>query len=104
MWNPKHGEWVGQGVPIADLVRVVLSQQQLGLPVLDQTGLKGDYDFTLLWVADPSFGPNDLTLSTALEQQLGLKLEPQANSVDLLIIDHAERAPAQLVTDSGGKP
>jgi len=107
-WNPKHGEWVGQGVPIADLVRVVLSQQQLGRPVLDQTGLKGDYDFTLLWVADPSFGPNDLTLAAALEQQLGLKLEPQADSVNLLIIDHAERVPAstpaQLVTDSGGKP
>jgi bla regulator protein blaR1 len=100
VWNPKQGEWVGQGVPIADLVRVVLSQQQLGRPVLDKTGLTGNYDFTLNWAPHSSSGPADGSLSLALEQQLGLKLEPQEDPVEVLVIDHAEKVAGNIQSQS----
>jgi uncharacterized protein (TIGR03435 family) len=58
----------------------------LGEPVIDKTGLTGDYDFTLSW--DETDGPQ---LSTALQQQLGLKFESQKVPVSFLIIDSAQK-------------
>ncbi|HTW63233.1 MAG TPA: TIGR03435 family protein [Bryobacteraceae bacterium] len=66
-----------------------------GRPVLDKTGLTGSYDFTLDW--SPDFGgphppdPSGADLFTALQEQLGLKLEPQRVPIEMLIIDHAGR-------------
>ncbi len=61
--------------------------------VEDKTGLTGVYDFTLHFsAADPP--PPDSTeasLYTALEEQLGLKLEPVKGPVQVLVIDHVER-------------
>jgi uncharacterized protein (TIGR03435 family) len=63
--------------------------------VVDKTGLKGNYDVTMDWVhdaqepnADAASGP---TVFTALEEQLGLKLEPVKGPVPLLVIDHIEK-------------
>lgn len=55
-------------------------------PVVDQTGLRGEYDFTLSW--DETNGP---VLTTALQEQLGLKLEPQKVPVPQFVIDSAEK-------------
>jgi uncharacterized protein (TIGR03435 family) len=67
----------------------------LGREVLDKTGLTGSYDFQLNWAAGQDGNPppdsNEPGLFTALEEQLGLKLEPQKGLVELLIIDHAEK-------------
>ncbi len=70
---------------------------------MDATGLKGKYDFTLYWVSGPDggrpvSGPNaDLgpSLLEALQQQLGLKLEPKKGAVKVLVVDHAKRTPAE---------
>ncbi len=68
-------------------------------PVVNRTGISGKFDFYLDMVA-PSFNPfgSDLddgseNLSSALESQLGLKLNPAKISLELLMIDHAERVP-----------
>jgi bla regulator protein blaR1 len=69
--------------------------------VLDRTGLKGNYEIELKWTARMP-GPqgqsaaaaaslDDVSLFTALQEQLGLKLEPQRAPVPVLIIDSAER-------------
>jgi len=58
-------------------------------PVVDKTGLTGEYDFTLSW--DDDKGP---TLQTAVEEQLGLKLEPQKVPVSLFVIESAQRPSA----------
>jgi uncharacterized protein (TIGR03435 family) len=58
----------------------------LGDPVIDKTGLTGDYDFTLSW--DETDGPQ---LSTALQQQLGLKFESQKVPASFLIIESAQK-------------
>ena len=64
-----------------------------GRPVIDKTGLSGNYDFELSWEmdgADPtaSQGPS---LSTAVQEQLGLKLEPAKRPMKVLVVDRIER-------------
>ena len=71
---------------------------QLGRRVLDQTGLTGNFDFTLEWSpeppnlqtvdAEPAPGP---TFKDAVAEQLGLKLVPQTGPADFLIVDRIER-------------
>jgi uncharacterized protein (TIGR03435 family) len=78
--------------------------QLLRRPVLDKTGLTGIYDFTLDFVPDAGQTPvsstkDDNTLPpdpgasifTAIQQQLGLKLDPGRGAVETLVIDHVER-------------
>jgi hypothetical protein len=59
---------------------------RFGRPVIDKTGLTGDYDFTLAW--DETNGPS---LTTALQEQLGLKFEPDKVPVTILVIDSAQK-------------
>jgi uncharacterized protein (TIGR03435 family) len=64
-----------------------------GRPVIDKTGLTGSYSFSLEWTldgtpADVATGPS---LFTAVEEQLGLKLEPAKAPTEMLVIDHAEK-------------
>ena len=74
---------------------------QLGQPVADATGLKGEYDYSLYWVmdstgrdatADVDSGP---TLLTAIQDQLGLKLEATKAQIDVLVVDHVEKVPTE---------
>jgi len=74
---------------------------QTSRPVIDATGLTGTWDFTLSWMAQTlranavdleTSGP---TLEAALQQQLGLRLESKKGSVDIVVIDHCERAPTE---------
>lgn len=57
--------------------------------VVDQTALKGTYDFELKWVREGADGPS---IFEALQEQLGLKLEPKKATVELVVIEHVERA------------
>jgi uncharacterized protein (TIGR03435 family) len=77
----------------------------LDKPVVDKTGLTGQFDFELNWTPDDSqfasMGvrpptPTDSVnappgLFTAIQEQLGLKLDPQKTSAEVLVIDHVER-------------
>ena len=64
-------------------------------PVVDQTGLKGRYDFTLKWTFDDSQAPTDGSappaIFTAIQEQIGLKLEPVRAPTDVLVVDKVER-------------
>jgi len=70
---------------------------QLGLPVIDATGLPGTFDFTLDWsTGDAAVETIEKpSLFTALEEQLGLKLRPAKTQIDIWIVDHAERVPLE---------
>lgn len=98
-----------QGVPISNLVRHLT--RQLGRTVVDKTGLTGKYDFMLRWTPDESQGamfkgpeggqpgtagpstaePSGPSIFTAIQEQLGLKLESQKSPVEILVIDHVEK-------------
>jgi uncharacterized protein (TIGR03435 family) len=58
---------------------------QAGRPVIDKTLLTGFYDFEIEWPE------GDASLFAALQQQLGIKLEPATAPLDTLVIDHAEK-------------
>ena len=68
-------------------------------PVIDATGLKGAWDFTLSWspphlVKTTDSDPNpSSTLVEALDKQLGLKLKPVKRSLPVLVVDHLEPQP-----------
>lgn len=108
------GPLTAKGAPIANLARMLSGL--LRYPVLDRTGLTGKYDFTLQWApdetqgrsatasqdpstgsptnpativaADPSGRPS---LFTAIQEQLGLRLESQKGPVEIIVIDHIEK-------------
>lgn len=67
-------------------------------PVVDKTQLTGRYDFTLLYTKDETRAPMEANappgLFTAMEEQLGLKLEPVKAMADALVIDKVERPAA----------
>lgn len=77
----------------------------LDRPVVDQTGLKGRYNFMVKWTPDESqFGgmgikvppPSDKAdappgLFTAMPEQLGLKMDPVKAPVDVFVVDHVEK-------------
>jgi bla regulator protein BlaR1 len=102
------GELTDHGATLALLVDQL--SWQLGRTVVDKTGLTGNYDFSLRWT--PSAGeagmaklmggnpePNSAVSSnisesplfTAIQEQLGLKLEPQTDPMQVVVIDRVEK-------------
>ncbi len=67
----------------------------LDRPVVDRMGLKGQYDVKLNWIPEfagpPSPGSDGVNIFTALQEQLGLQLEPQKAPIEILVIDHVEK-------------
>lgn len=79
--------------------------------VLDLTGLPGFYELKLEWTSDsnrpvlPGANPNENPLTpanpsapslfTAVQEQLGLRLEPRKGPIDVLVVDHAEQVPGE---------
>jgi uncharacterized protein (TIGR03435 family) len=64
-------------------------------PVVDQTGLTERYDFFLNWTLDDLRATNDTNalpgLFTAIQEQLGLKLQPAKALADVVVLDHVEK-------------
>ena len=112
MMRMGRGELTGQGIALSFLASML--SRQLGRAVLDQTGLKGNYDFTLKWTPEqgqgmmmggPAGGPgggpppdgapapdaSGPSIFTALQEQLGLRLEATKAPAEVLVIDHVEK-------------
>ena len=102
MWRKGRGQIVSRSSPLTFFPRLL--SQEVGRPVVDKTGLAGTYDFTLKWTPDQGAGsmaagvdaPEPAadagpSIFTALEEQLGLKLEPTKALLDVLVIDHIEK-------------
>jgi uncharacterized protein (TIGR03435 family) len=77
--------------------------RNVGRAVMDRTGLAGYFDYELTWTPDqmpprppgapdlPPVDPNGSSIFTALQEQLGLKMEPTTGPVDVIVIDHVEQ-------------
>ena len=105
--GPKVKQWPAGQQPLgtswgSDRIRIqgagmdnlaFILSDALGRTVVDKTGLSGNFDINLKWTPDDQQGTPDAgpTLFTALEEQLGLKLEPAKGPVDSLVIDHVEK-------------
>jgi uncharacterized protein (TIGR03435 family) len=67
---------------------------QAGRPVIDYTGLKGEYDFRVEWATAEAKGSSGPSMFTALQEQLGLKLDATKGPIEMIVIDGAEKASA----------
>ena len=69
--------------------------QDAGRTVVNKTGLTGNYEFTLTYsvpgAAENAAADNRSSLFVALREQLGLRLEPQQNPLEFLVIDRIAR-------------
>jgi uncharacterized protein (TIGR03435 family) len=83
------GRIVGTGTTISELMRRL--SPPLGRPVVDRTGLSGSFDLELQWSPDHAADTPGPSLFTAIQEQLGLKLESQRLPVDVLVVDKVER-------------
>jgi uncharacterized protein (TIGR03435 family) len=102
------GELTAGGQPLLELVSLLSAT--VGRSVVDRTGLTGRYDITLRWTPDRvlqrgvgaaagdpirvngvDIDPNGPSIFTAIQEQLGLKLESERGTVEALVIDHIER-------------
>jgi uncharacterized protein (TIGR03435 family) len=101
-WIPQgYGSVKGTRVPIPYLcwqLGQILQDDER--PVVDETGLKGKYDFTLIWLPSNADQfrdklPPDVferpIIFTAVREQLGLKLTAQKGPVTYFVVDHIER-------------
>ena len=86
-----------RGVTMPNFARAILAGWTDRI-VEDRTGLRGGYDLDLEFTpntggapATAAVGGESLSLFTALEEQLGLKLRPARATVDVLVIDRVER-------------
>jgi uncharacterized protein (TIGR03435 family) len=79
----------GRGADMATLASVLTGR--LGRTVLNQTGIEGVYEFKLTWTADEAAADLTTSIFAALQEQLGLKLEPAKGPVEMFVIDRVER-------------
>ncbi len=106
-------------VPLSQLADFL--SRMVDRPVLDMTNTKGNYDIKLDWTPEPGQGmmkglpvpmhappggeggggggpaadSSGPSIYTAIQEQLGLKLEPRKAPVDILVIDHIEKVPTE---------
>jgi uncharacterized protein (TIGR03435 family) len=93
------------GMPISNLATAL--SPMVGRIVLDKTGLTGNYNYELTYSPEQLSGlppvlngtavtvdPNMPSIFTALQEQLGLKLDPDKGPVDVLVVDSAEQPTA----------
>lgn len=84
-----------RGLRIADLAEMGIARS-VERPVIDRTGLTGGFDFTLEWTPDgplngaPPDSTDAIPLVTALQVQLGLRLEAARGPVPVIVVEHVE--------------
>jgi uncharacterized protein (TIGR03435 family) len=106
--RPQCGMFGGPGqvragsVPMRQLAQML--SQQVQRVVVDETGLTGNYDFDLTFTPDQlpqgppppgappvAIDPDGVSIFTALQEQLGLKLDAQRGPVSVMVVDRVER-------------
>ena len=94
--NPGGASWgnnqiKSSGIAIDQLAHILT--QTLERTVVNKTDLSGNYDFTLKWTPDDSQSQTDTSgpsIFTAIQEELGLKLEAGKGPIQVLVIDHIE--------------
>jgi uncharacterized protein (TIGR03435 family) len=95
--DTSRGRIVSAGVSMAFLARLLSYAGEIEKMVIDSTGLSGYYEFELNWAPQglTPDGTSGTSIFTALQEQLGLKLEAGRGPVEVLVIDHINRQPTE---------
>ena len=96
-WRNMHDHLEATKITIGEFAEIL--SRNLNLPVVDRTGLTGAFNFTLYWNPDnaDAIQHDEGTavlrseMSTAISRQLGLALVSRKMSLEILVIDHAEK-------------
>lgn len=98
-----HVSGTGERVQTLTVAKVSMPQlveylnRSLGQIVIDKTDIEGVYDFSLRWAKADLVDPTDTdaapSLFAAVEDTLGLRLQPQKVPADVIVVDHAEQVP-----------
>jgi uncharacterized protein (TIGR03435 family) len=89
----RPGEISGTNIPFGHFVSIL--QAQMGLPITNETGISGEFDFTFKY--DPQDSPGaepGTSVFAALDDQLGLRLERRKGPTEVMVIDSAEEPPS----------
>jgi uncharacterized protein (TIGR03435 family) len=85
-----RGSFRGKGIPLSELARALT--RMADRPVVETTGLTGSFDLELKWTPDLASAPTaGASLFTAVQEQLGLRLEPRRAPLEVLVVESAER-------------
>jgi uncharacterized protein (TIGR03435 family) len=85
----RPGDVIARGTTPQQLARNL--SQFVGRAVVDRTGLDGAFDIDLQWSPEQTADASGPSIFTAVQEQLGLKLDSQRIPVDVLVIDRVER-------------
>lgn len=85
----RPGNVIARGTTLQQLARNL--SQFLGRTVVDRTGLDGTFDIDLQWSPEQTADASGPSIFTAVQEQLGLKLDSQRAPVDVLVVDRVER-------------
>ncbi len=84
VWMPGYAKYVN--MPMSFFAFTI--ERRLNVPIIDDTGLTNRYDILLRWNQQTN-NPDPQTLKQALFDQLGLKLTPESESLDVLVLEKA---------------
>jgi len=104
--SPERRRVTASKQPVSKLAEMLAVQ--LGRPFVDKTGLVGDYDYSIAFLMEGSNGapreevtgivspdPDAPSLLVAVQEQLGLRLEPKRGPVEVLVVDRGEKTPTE---------
>jgi uncharacterized protein (TIGR03435 family) len=90
-----NGKLTGENVPLSFIALFLPMESDIGRPVADKTGATGNFDFELHWLAmgdskDNGTDGSAPSIFTAIQEQMGLKLNAAKGPVWVVVVDHAE--------------
>jgi uncharacterized protein (TIGR03435 family) len=94
--NNRNGLVVCKKISMKTFAERALTNR-MGRTVVDKTGIGGEFDFEVKFIEDRGTPSTDSTgpdFLTAMREQLGLKLESQKGPIEMIVVDHAEKASA----------
>jgi uncharacterized protein (TIGR03435 family) len=100
----KEGVSKGGGYILRDGIRVPSATTKmlagmlaisLRQPVVDKTGIAGDYEIKMSFAPEDASDATLPSIFTAVQEQLGLKLEAQKVPLEMLVVDNVERTPTE---------
>jgi uncharacterized protein (TIGR03435 family) len=83
----------GPSVSLSTFAKML--SRPLGAPVVDKTGIEGNYEIDLKYAPKEDPSSELPSLVTALEEQMGLRLEPEMIPVEFVVIDHLDKVPVE---------
>jgi uncharacterized protein (TIGR03435 family) len=88
-----HARWVSKSAEISEIVALISGT--LEAPVVDLTGVSGEYDLSLSWITADDVNRSGPTLEQSLLSQLGLRLIHKKGLIDVLVVDKLQTIPSQ---------